>query len=186
MSQSGEKDPTENAEQSKVLYSRADNHATELTAENMATGKESFTSGSDSAAVTVEDVDKFNYDMAFDWLEEHDVDPGDIQNLPELKKLIKSHITKAKSQEDLSKVGKDVAVIPASATRGVMSFCKIHVLLSLDMFQMSRIVRKPDFCLCKNKGTDQLRSNCEADQRLCFRHSDSTIPLVLKSEISSC
>ena len=30
---------------------------------------------------------------------------------------------------------------------------------------MSRAVRKPDFCLCKNKGADQLRSNCEADQR---------------------
>ena len=26
------------------------------------------------------------------------------------------------------------------------------------------VVRKPDFCLCENKGTDQLRSN----QRLCF------------------
>ena len=24
------------------------------------------------------------------------------------------------------------------------------------------------FCLCENKGADQLRSNCEADQRLCF------------------
>ena len=31
----------------------------------------------------------------------------------------------------------------------------------------------------------QLRSNCEADQRLCFRYSDSTNPLLLKSEISS-
>ena len=29
-------------------------------------------------------------------------------------------------------------------------------------------MRKPDFCLCENKGADQLRSNCEADQRLCF------------------
>ena len=43
---------------------------------------------------------------------------------------------------------------------------------------------KPDFCLCKNKGADQLRSNCEADQRLCFRYTDSTISLLLKSEIS--
>ena len=50
---------------------------------------------------------------------------------------------------------------------------------------MSRIVRKRDYCLCENKGADQLRSNCEADQRLCFRYSDSTIPLLLKSEISS-
>ena len=50
---------------------------------------------------------------------------------------------------------------------------------------LSRIVRKPDYCLCENKGADQLRSNCEADQRLCFRYTDSTIPLLLKSEISS-
>ena len=32
---------------------------------------------------------------------------------------------------------------------------------------------------------DQLRGNREADQCLCFRYSDSTIPLLLKSEISS-
>ena len=38
---------------------------------------------------------------------------------------------------------------------------------------------------CENKDTDQLRSNCAADQRLCFRYSDSTIPLLPKSEISS-
>ena len=50
---------------------------------------------------------------------------------------------------------------------------------------MSRIVRKPEFCLCENKGADQLRSNCEADQRLCFSYTDSTISLLLKSEISS-
>ena len=50
---------------------------------------------------------------------------------------------------------------------------------------MSRIVRKPDFCLCENKGADQLRSNCEADQRLCFRYSDSIIPLLLIAKISS-
>ena len=36
-------------------------------------------------------------------------------------------------------------------------------------------MRKPDFCLCENKGADQLCSNCEADQRLCFRYTDSTI-----------
>ena len=37
-------------------------------------------------------------------------------------------------------------------------------------------MRKPDFCLCKNKGTDQLCSNCEADQRLYLRYMDSIIP----------
>ena len=50
---------------------------------------------------------------------------------------------------------------------------------------MSRIVRKPDFCLCENKAEDQLRGNREADQRLCFRYTDSTFPLLLISEISS-
>ena len=45
--------------------------------------------------------------------------------------------------------------------------------------------KKADFCLCENKGADQLRSNCEADQRLCFRYTDSTLSLLIKSEISS-
>ena len=43
---------------------------------------------------------------------------------------------------------------------------------------MSRVVINMDFCLFENKGTDQLRSNCEADQRLCFRYMDSTISLL--------
>ena len=41
-------------------------------------------------------------------------------------------------------------------------------------------MRKSDFCLYENKGADQLRSNCEADQRLCFRYTDSTMPPLLK------
>ena len=44
---------------------------------------------------------------------------------------------------------------------------------------------KTGFCLCENKDADQLRGNREADQRLCFRYTDSTIPLLPKSEISS-
>ena len=46
-------------------------------------------------------------------------------------------------------------------------------------------MRRPDFCICENKDADQLRGNREADQRLCFRYIDSTIPLLPKSEISS-
>ena len=46
-------------------------------------------------------------------------------------------------------------------------------------------MRKPDFCICENKDPDHLHGNREADQRLCFRYTDSTIPLLLKSEISS-
>ena len=45
-------------------------------------------------------------------------------------------------------------------------------------------MRKPDFRICENKDADQLRSYCAADQRLCFRYIDTTIPLVPKSEIS--
>ena len=44
---------------------------------------------------------------------------------------------------------------------------------------------KRDYCLCENKGADQLCSNCEADQRLCFHYTDSTIPLLVRFEISS-
>ena len=50
---------------------------------------------------------------------------------------------------------------------------------------MSRVVRKPAFCICENKDADQLRGNREADQRLCFRYTDSTISLLPKYEISS-
>ena len=50
---------------------------------------------------------------------------------------------------------------------------------------MSRVMRKPAFCICENKDADQLRGYREADQRLCFHFIDSTIPLLSKSEISS-
>ena len=46
-------------------------------------------------------------------------------------------------------------------------------------------MEKPTICICENKDAGQLRSNCEADHRLCFRYMDSTIPLLLKFEISS-
>ena len=58
----------------------------------------------------------------------------------------------------------------------------IHVIISIAIFRdnpdliatndcihfkwliyLSRIMRKPDFCLCENKGSDQLCSNCTAD-----------------------
>ena len=54
--------------------------------------------------------------------------------------------------------------------------------LSLCCSQMSRVMRKPTFCICENKDADQLRGNREADQRLCFRYIDSTIPLLSKSK----
>ena len=46
---------------------------------------------------------------------------------------------------------------------------------------MSCCIRKPTTYIAENKGADQLCSDCTADQRLCFRFSDRTIPLFLKS-----
>ena len=46
-------------------------------------------------------------------------------------------------------------------------------------------MRKSTNCICENKGADQMCSNCTADQRICFRYTTSTIPLLLQSEISS-
>ena len=48
--------------------------------------------------------------------------------------------------------------------------------------KMSRVMRKPKLCICENRDADQLRGSREADQRLCFRYLDSTIPP--KSKIS--
>ena len=46
-------------------------------------------------------------------------------------------------------------------------------------------MRKLDFCLCENKGADQLCSNCTADQHLCFRYMDDAVPPLPISKISS-
>ena len=62
---------------------------------------------------------------------------------------------------------------------------KTFIVWELQNEEMSCIVRKPTVCICKKKDADELRSNCEADQHLCFRYTDSTIPLLSKSKISS-
>ena len=53
----------------------------------------------------------------------------------------------------------------------LISFCVVCCLDS-----MSLVMKNLAFCICRNKGTDQQRGNCTADQRLCFRHIDSTSP----------
>ena len=56
---------------------------------------------------------------------------------------------------------------------------------------MSPLIREPRrektgfLHICENKEADLLRGNHEADQLLCFRYIDSTIPLLSKYEISS-
>ena len=64
-------------------------------------------------------------------------------------------------------------------------FVNHYVTEASSYSHLSRLMRKPTICICENKGADQLRGNREVDQRLCFRYSDSTVPLLLISKISS-
>ena len=41
-----------------------------------------------------------------------------------------------------------------------------------------RIMRKPASCISENKVADQLRSDCAADQCLCFCYIDSSNPSI--------
>ena len=79
------------------------------------------------------------------------------------------------------------AIIPADMKQGCSGAMvkASFIMMRQHALQMSLIVRKQAFCICEKKDADQLRSNGEADQRLCFRYSDSTIPLLPKSEMSS-
>ena len=61
--------------------------------------------------------------------------------------------------------------------------CKFS--LAHEIWYLSRVMRKLAFCICENKGADQLHGNRAADQRLCFPYIDCTIPLLPTSEISS-
>ena len=70
----------------------------------------------------------------------------------------------------------------------LLSFELLHNKVSMlghPLCYMSLVMRKPAFCIRENKDADQLCGNRKADQRLCFRYIDSTIPLLSKSEISS-
>ena len=63
------------------------------------------------------------------------------------------------------------------------NFC-FNTIASTESYE-PRCKKKPAFWICENKDADQLRGNSEADQRLCFRYTDSTIHLLSESEISS-
>ena len=43
-----------------------------------------------------------------------------------------------------------------------------------------RNMREPTFCICDNKGTDQLPGNRKADQHLCSCYRNSSVPLLSK------
>ena len=65
-----------------------------------------------------------------------------------------------------------------------MLMCDCYFIYAHGLNHSSRVMRKTDFSLRENKGADQLCSNCTADQRLCFRFMDSTIPPLCIPEIS--
>ena len=46
-------------------------------------------------------------------------------------------------------------------------------------------MRKPDFCICKNEGADQLHGRHIADQHISFRYIDSTISPLPNSKNSN-
>ena len=78
-------------------------------------------------------------------------------------------------------LAKTKALISSAFT--VLAYAKnIFLMVRLNL---SLVMRKPAFCRCENKDADQLRGNHEADQRLCFRYIDRTIPPLPKYEISS-
>ena len=65
-------------------------------------------------------------------------------------------------------------------TQVCMKKMNVMYMTNENELQMSPVMRKPTFCICENKDTDQLRVYRKADQRLCFRCLDSTIPLLPK------
>ena len=65
------------------------------------------------------------------------------------------------------------------------AYVNSFVCQAASAIQLSLVMRKPAFFICENKDEDQLRGNREADQRLCFRYIDSTIPLLPLYESSS-
>ena len=67
---------------------------------------------------------------------------------------------------------------PQNGVKGC-TVCHNNYILYLFLYEPHH--EKTGFCQGENKGA----GNREADQRLCFRYSDSTISLLLKSEISS-
>ena len=71
-------------------------------------------------------------------------------------------------------------VEPDHLLQNVVSDQVLHYLLTRITLKMRLVMRNPAFCICENKDADQLCGNREAEQRLCFRYTDSTIPLLPK------
>ena len=77
--------------------------------------------------------------------------------------------------------GIETPMHPKFVSISLTSECFIFIIITIILIghyhiYLCCLMGKPTTCLGENKG---------ADQRLCFRYSDSTIPLLLKFEISS-
>ena len=94
---------------------------------------------------------------------------------------IRKHCTTLSTPVLLYKSGVDYEGVYITST------CIPDVYFSSVLYHkyMSCLVGKQTMCIGKNKGADQLRGNREADQCLSFCYTDSTIPLLFKSKISS-
>ena len=77
----------------------------------------------------------------------------------------------------MQKLIKTPALMPSSRKQFT------HHLLSMSTCE--RLHEKTNILHMRNKDAHQLRSNHEANQPLCFRYTNSTIPLISKSKISS-
>ena len=63
------------------------------------------------------------------------------------------------------------------ATKTLLFFLHCSCEKEIAWLQMSRVMRKSDFCLCQNKSADQLYSNCAVTAQL-IRAFVSTISLI--------
>ena len=61
----------------------------------------------------------------------------------------------------------------------------LHFQFRLALYEPRR--ERTGFCVCENKEADQLRGNREADQRLCFRYTDSRrdVPVGVPLDLST-
>ena len=78
-----------------------------------------------------------------------------------------------------------IAAVPTEKRSKFPLKTDIYTSILLYILVLFEPRREKTSFLCENKGADQLRGDREADQRLCFRYTDITIPVLPKSEISS-
>ena len=79
------------------------------------------------------------------------------------------------SAKFLKKFSSNVFMLRSTRLEGNLNTVDSNEMAHYEPSHMSRIMRKPAFCICENKDTDQLRGNRKADQCLCFRYIDTLI-----------